>query len=256
MSYVRNCWAVWLAAGMLLAPLAALGIEPQQPATEKKSSEPAKTAAGNQQAGEQRIAKLIQQLGDDDFFIRERAQQELAQIGVEAFDALSAAESQPDLEIADRARYLIRSMNLEWTTDDEPEEVKQKLDNYGGQDEKKRGEIIDELAKLPEGKGIGVLARLVRFERSSLLSKRAALKILEQKPVDERRWAARAAAVREGIGHSPRPAARWLLLYLAGHGAAGNPPGAWAQFATDEARTLHDHPEQSKANLVVGLWHQ
>ncbi|HEX3655505.1 MAG TPA: hypothetical protein VHV55_06860 [Pirellulales bacterium] len=261
-------FAIGLTASLLLVPLSALAIEPQQkPAVpektsgldkksgpEKKSSEPAAVTS-------ERIAQLIKQLGDDDFFVRERAQQELAQIGVEAFDALSEAENQPDLEIADRARYLIRSMNLEWTTEDEPAEIKQKLDNYGAQDEKKRGEIIDDLAQLPDGKAAGVLARLVRFERSALLSKHAAIKIIEQKPLDERHWVARAAAIRQGIGPSPRIAARWLSLYLAGHGGqadrgAGNPPGAWAQFATDEARTLHEHPEQSRANLVIGLWHQ
>jgi Flp pilus assembly protein TadD len=287
--------ASWLTASVLLIPLAAAAAapdeKPAEPAavetkpvetkpaekkptekkptekkpTEKKPAEfPAKSDKspkaddGADQATDstRRIAQLIKQLGDDDFFVRERAQQELAQIGIEAFDALSEAENQTDLEIADRARYLIRSMNLEWTTDSETPEVKRKLENYGSKDEKQRATVIDELGAMPDGQAIGVLARLVRFERSALLSKRAALAIIEYKPADERHWAARAAAIREGIGHSPRPAARWLLTYLAGREGKGNPPGAWAELATEETRTLHEHPDQSRPNLVIGLWRQ
>lgn len=263
---IRIRWASQLAAALVLVPLAAWAIEPQQPtknqaadselSPDESVDDSGRPASNSPDASQKRIAELIRQLGNDDFFVRERSQQELAQIGVEAFDALTEAENDKDLEIADRARYLIRSMNLEWTTDDEPPEVKQKLNNYGAEDEKKRGQIIDELAALPEGKGVGVLARLVRFERSALLSKQAALKIIEQKPLDEHHWAARAAAIREGIGHSPRPAARWLEMYLAAHEPKGCPPGAWATFAGDENRVLHDHPDQSRPNLVIGLWRQ
>ena len=279
MRVLRSRFASCLCAGILFAPLSGLADEPQrddkQGASEgepaRSDSAPAKpdakstaaekasdaaSSADESAASLSRITQLIKQLGDDDFFVRERAQQELAQVGVEAFDALSEAENQPDLEIADRARYLVRSMNLEWTTENEPPEVKRKLENYGSQEDKKRESIIDELGELPDGQGIGVLARLVRFERSTMLSKRAALKIINQKPVDQRHWAARAAAIREGIGHSPRTAARWLVTYLASHEGKGNPPGAWALLADEETRTLHDHPDQSRPNLIIGLWRQ
>lgn len=263
MQRARYGWAVGLAIGLVLAPLSARSADAPKAADTKKvpkaagekKPEPPPKAAPGKDATEKRIAELIKQLGDDDFFVRERAQQELAQIGVEAFDALTEAENQSDLEVADRARYLIRSMNLEWTTEDEPPEVRQKLENYGAQDEKKRVAIIDELAEMPEGKGVGVLARLVRFERSPLLSKKAALKIIQQKLLDEHGWSARASAIKQGIGHSPRPAARWLQLYVDGHGK-GNAPGAWAELAADEGRALREHPDQSRPNIVIGLWRQ
>src|SRR3712207_161835 len=62
------------------------------------------------QAANDRIAKLIEQLGSDDFPVREKAQSELAQAGLEAYDALHQAQSHHDPEISLRARYLVRSM--------------------------------------------------------------------------------------------------------------------------------------------------
>src|SRR5213593_1301270 len=54
------------------------------------------TDLARQQDIESRIAKLIEQLGAEDFGGRERAQAELAQLGLEAFDALHAAQSHHD----------------------------------------------------------------------------------------------------------------------------------------------------------------
>ena len=39
----------------------------------------------------ERITELIKQLGDDDFFVRERAQDELARLGIEATGGTAAA---------------------------------------------------------------------------------------------------------------------------------------------------------------------
>src|SRR6476661_8046652 len=66
-----------------------------------------------------RIARLITQLGSDDFGAREKAQSELAQAGLEAYDALHAAQSHHDPEIALRARYLVSSMtgSVRWFAD-------------------------------------------------------------------------------------------------------------------------------------------
>src|SRR4051794_9794885 len=68
-------------------------------------------AAATPTAASQRIDQLIEQLGSDDFATRERAQSELAQAGLEAYDALHAAQSHHDPEISLRSRYLVRSMS-------------------------------------------------------------------------------------------------------------------------------------------------
>ena len=46
----------------------------------------------------ERVNKLVKQLGDKDYYVRQRAQEELARTGFAAFDALSAATTDEDLE--------------------------------------------------------------------------------------------------------------------------------------------------------------
>src|ERR1044072_1145767 len=58
---------------------------------------------------EAKVAKLIEQLGAGEFAAREKAQADLAKIGLEAFDALNDAQHDDDVEIALRARYLVRA---------------------------------------------------------------------------------------------------------------------------------------------------
>ena len=65
----------------------------------------------------QRTAALISQLGDPQYAVRQQAQEELAKLGPEAFDALMAAEDNDDLEIAARARYLVHLIRIDWIHD-------------------------------------------------------------------------------------------------------------------------------------------
>ena len=45
-------------------------------------------AASESSASAEQINRLVRQLGDNDYFVREHAQDELAKLGVDAFDAL------------------------------------------------------------------------------------------------------------------------------------------------------------------------
>ncbi len=51
-------------------------------------------------AATDRVQGLIERLGDGDFHVRQRAQEELSRMGFAAFDALSVASESDDLEIA------------------------------------------------------------------------------------------------------------------------------------------------------------
>src|SRR5438552_2008573 len=53
------------------------------------------------------IARLVKQLGDDDFYKREAASKRLAEIGEPAFDALHKAETSDDLEVRHRAENIV-----------------------------------------------------------------------------------------------------------------------------------------------------
>ena len=77
-----------------------------------------------------RIRQLVQQLGDTDYNVRQRAQDDLAKLGFAAFDLLSEAAESEDLEIATRAKYLLHLMRVQWTREDDPPAVKALLDGY------------------------------------------------------------------------------------------------------------------------------
>lgn len=58
----------------------------------------------------EQVAKWIQQLGDDDFEVREKASQELVAVGVPARELLTEAVRSPDLERAARARRCLKQL--------------------------------------------------------------------------------------------------------------------------------------------------
>ncbi len=200
-----------------------------------------------------RIDKLIEQLGDEDYFVRQWAQEELQRIGLPAFDALSRAETNDDIEIAERSRYLVRLLRVEPILESDPAEVKKILEDYESADEQKRISMADRLSKLDDDKGVPALCRLLRFDRSHQVSKLAALKLIDSSPTDEDRWTARRTLVLEGLGRSPRPAAEWLRQWIATHDDIAAAAAAWSRFVNDETQTLRQLPQQSKPEIVIGL---
>jgi tetratricopeptide (TPR) repeat protein len=236
-------WIFW--AGLTWAVL-----EPSASAAAPTPS----VAPATQTASRERIAKLIEQLGDNDYFVRERAQEELAQIGSEAFDALSAAEFNDDAEISARSQYLVRLMKINWVQPGDSAEVKTLLTEYDTANEKVRTERINQLAALPDDKGLSALCRLVRFEKLQPLSKYAALKVVGQKTPDEAKWPAREQAILAGLGQSPRVGAEWLRVYLAVHRDPVTGLEAWAKLAEAETNVLKQFPNQSRPDLAMSLW--
>src|SRR4029078_4888192 len=128
-------------------------------------------AAGKGEGASDRISKLIEQLGSDDFGAREKAQSELAQAGLEAYDALHAAQSHHDPEIALRARYLVRSMSVRWFAENDSPRVVSILKDYGDLQEPERRSRIDRLKALDDRAGVQPLIRLARFESLDPLAK-------------------------------------------------------------------------------------
>ncbi|HEX5102169.1 MAG TPA: hypothetical protein VFV87_00050, partial [Pirellulaceae bacterium] len=211
--------------------------------------------AAGEAAEEKRIAELIQRLGLEDFGEREKAQAELAQLGLAAFDALHTAQNHNDPEIALRARYLVRSMNVRWFQESDSPKVVLALKNYGEFSEPERKSRMDLLATLPQGEGIPALCRLSRFETVETLSKYAALKILQQPLPTE---TATKEQIRETIasivGHSKRPAANWMRLYSQTLTDPAAALAQWQQTAADETLTMERNPHQSSRDIVRDLY--
>jgi tetratricopeptide (TPR) repeat protein len=245
-------WCVILAAGF--SPVQSLARAPEGPQVEV----PIDSAEADATARAKQIETLIAQLGADDFFARERAQQELSEIGFEAFDALSdAADNNDDIEIKRRAGYLVRMMRLASVVDSDPPEIKALLGDYENRGEAERIALIKQVAALADDKGLSVLCRLVRFERSAVLSKEAAAAVLTQKwPADKAAAVRRAETIRRGIGQSARPAAAWLTAYLAAHKDPASAVDDWQKLVATEERRAVEAPHQTRPEIIAALWRE
>jgi tetratricopeptide (TPR) repeat protein len=202
---------------------------------------------------DKRIDQLIQQLGDRDYFVRQRAQADLAKLGFEAFDALSAAENHEDLEIATRAKYLLRLMRVNWTLETDPPEVKRFLEDYESLPADQRLNRMRSLSGLPGGAGLAALCRLVRFEKSPVLAKQAAVEILSRQPPDQPPSAELAETLRKNLGRSRRPGIGWLSAYLRFRDEPKESLDAWIKLVDEELGVLQRTPDQSSPQVATAL---
>jgi len=232
----------WLSRGLALGMifLAIASAAPPQP----QSASPAEAA----------IARLIEQLGDEDFAARERAQADLAKLGLEAFDALHAAQNHHDPEIALRARYLVRSMNVRWFSEADSPEVMRILKNYGEQSEGERRSRMDKLAMLDGREGLVPLCRLSRFETIETLAKYGALKVLEtEPPADPAARRTLAETIHRIVGSSRRPAAVWLRQYAEALADPAATLAEWDRVAQAEQAALEKAPDTTTPEIVRDL---
>jgi hypothetical protein len=166
------------------------------------------------------LEALVEQLGDSNYAVRERASQRLAAAGAAAADVLlAAAEQSDDLEVALRARWLAES--IPFTTGRESPEAIRLLETFAAGDLTARVRIMHRLLRLDDDAGIEPLARIVRLERTAAGSQiAAALLVQDWEPADPY-WPKLTPAILAGIGTSSRPAARFLRG-LAAHAAANS----------------------------------
>ncbi len=235
----------------------AADVPPAKLSADKQSSAEAasetRTIQANDSTSQEQVAKLIEELGDKDYYVRQRAQNELARWGFEAFDALAAATTHDDLEIASRAKYLLRLMRVEWTAKNDPPEVKKLLRDYELLPEEARRARMHALAVMPEGKGISALCRLIRFEKSDVLSKIAAIELLRSSANNEPPKGARAETIRQTFAKSKRPSAAWMLVWLK---LAEDPQAAmaqWDKLIDQESALLQRLPGETSPEILSGL---
>jgi tetratricopeptide (TPR) repeat protein len=201
----------------------------------------------------QRLRQLVQELGDKDYFVRERAQTELAALGFEAFDVLSEATASDDQEVATRARYLLRQMQVEWSDRDDPHEVKQLLQDYESQKDAERQTTMHQLATLKKGIGIPALCRLVRYEKSALLSRQAAIEVLDAMKPGAAPEKEVVAAVRKALEKSHRAGAGWLLTYARFGEDPATAAGPWNKLVDAEESLLQGSSDETTKEIVVAL---
>jgi tetratricopeptide (TPR) repeat protein len=234
-----------LATALLAAGHVATAAEPGKESPAGRSSADAISAA--------QINQWIDQLGDKDYFVRQHAQAALARLGFDAFDALNAATANDDLEIASRAKYLLRLMRGEWTSKNDPPDVKKCLRDYEMQSLEGRVARMHVLAALSDGRGIAALCRLVRFEQSPLLSRLAAVELLRSQMTEGPPTPAVVRTLRSILDGSKRPSAVWLLTWTR---MADDPAVAlteWDRLVNAEQTALRHASSQSKPEIVAVL---
>ncbi|MFO0899194.1 MAG: hypothetical protein U0836_17350 [Pirellulales bacterium] len=201
------------------------------------------------------VSRWIEELGHPSFAVRERAEAELAALGFAAFDALSVAEDSNDLEIAQRARFLLRSMTANWIRETDPPAVQKLLEGYEQKSDQQRAETMERLALMPDDVGVSALCRLARYEKSPLLSKRAALEVLFLPVSGGPRDLQRAEVIERELGESPRTAATWLRAYLQAGKGDRKALDAWAELAEEENRQFELAPDETDTQTASLLFY-
>lgn len=212
-------------------------------------------AAESVQQLEAKIKAWITQLGDSQYANREKAQEELRRVGTAAFDLLISAQDHPDVEIAQRARYLVRSIPVEWAGESDSHHVKSLLTNFGELGKAERRTRAQHLAKLENGAGTEALCRLVRFESDKVLSKQAALLIMSRdiSALDASQRKQLAETIRKGTQLSKRPAVEWLQIYANELENPGSSLADWERITQSELETLAKAPKQSDGEVARDL---
>ena len=190
------------------------------------------------------VAALVAQLGDADYAIRETAATRLAALGAAAADALlAAAETSDDVEVALRARWLVRELpadSLAVGRPDDPPAVAALLGKLAGGSTAGRGGILHRLLRLDDDAGIEPLARIVRLDRSAAGSRTAAALLVDEWQPDDPAWPALADRIARGIGTSGRPTAAFLRSLVEFSRSDSNAARA---AAIDAARAAFDRLE-------------
>ncbi len=208
-------------------------------------------------AQQRRISELIRQLGDEQYPVRQQAQEDLSKLGAEAFDALVAAQDDDDLEIASRARYLVHFIRFEWVRDTDSPRVRALLKDYESFDLKKRWDSMMELVDLSPEVGLEPICRLVRFEKSAWLSKEAALALMGNRDLDDAGWPARKQQILSGLSLSARPAAFWLRAYVHAHDDPQAAVAEWEKLIDEELTapsSENPHLETRAKNALLRIY--
>ena len=244
---------LWLAAGAAAAEKPPLA----KPAPEKAAAGPASSSDD--------LQRLVQQLGNKDYFLRQQAEQRLAKLGFEAFDVLGEAAESEDLEIAARARRLLALLRIQWADKNDPPAVKLALREYELQNADGRRAQMTVLAGLPGAAGVPALCRLVRYEKSPLLAKHAAILLLggarlergalsspdalaavaPKKDVAER--------IEANLAGCRRPAAAWLLTWARSAKDPNVMGEPWGRLVAAEQALWQASPGQSGTEILSTL---
>lgn len=112
-----------------------------------------------------RVGQLINSLGDPNCMIRDDAQAQLISLGSEALPYLKEALNSPDLEIHQRAAYIIQALPQNWNSASDPPELRAFLTHYVSYDSLSKMLLLDEMNRLPVALRVQALERIFQNEK-------------------------------------------------------------------------------------------
>lgn len=176
-------------------------------------NEPAEASTQQATGTASQIDRLIEQLGDPKYRVRQQAQSRLFDYGFEAFEALRKATNHEDLEVATRAEYILARLHVDWTEPGDPESVQRLMSSYGDMSFDERSRVIEELVALPGLESLPALIRIARYETSPVLARQAVLQTLAERPIGPlgRGRFVEALSILDGL--ELRPPASWLQAF-------------------------------------------
>jgi len=211
------------------------------------------SAISAEEVSAEKIAALIEQLGDSDFVVRERAQEELAELGERAYDALTLAVYNDDLEIVARARHLLLTIKLPAVRETDSERVKELLEDYESLPRTEQLRRVRLLVGLPEGEGYRAACRLVHIENSIAMSKSIAATLLNRWPVHVDGRARMREAVEAELSRSGREVARWLTTHAKLVDDPEENIDAWRELVNEEEALLRQRSPRTGERIVATL---
>ena len=148
-------------------------------------------AAGTQgfadeESSRTQIQQWIQQLGDESFLLRQRAESLLIRAGIQAYPDLQRAKQSRDVEVAQRAEAILSQIEQTFL-DSENRSIAFWVQQYmTAPSSALKAQIIWILANptldLNNGEGVSMLCRLVRFEGNAALRLEAAKSLIASPP--------------------------------------------------------------------------
>ena len=199
-------------------------------------------------SGEQ-IQRWISLLGDKDYFVRQKAELELMKTGFAAVDALTEAADSDDLEVVARSERLLRAIKSNWASPGDPPEVAQLLQSYEAQEDEGREQKVAALIALAKHEGAAAVCRAICYDRSPVVAKSAAVRLMESFGIEKVKPAL-AAEIRKQLADCRRSSARWVLAWL---DVARDPPALaafWTKIALEEDGLFADRPRETSPAVV------
>jgi tetratricopeptide (TPR) repeat protein len=219
------------------------------------------------------VQTLIDQLGDDQFTVRERAMQELRKMGLPIYELLLNSGKQRDPEITSRVNRLINDLRISIAEELPVGNARDFLTRYFLMDDEQRLQTINnvnratttdptvDLRQLTRMNltidSLSAYCRIVRFETNDEIAKQAALLILRglRDTTDKQAEQEKLSYLAEYFTSATRPATKWLQL------AGKNAPVAdqlklWREYLNTEKQLYEQNQRTEQKEVLRKLaWH-